>query len=75
MRYTYTSPSVTCPTALYPSTPSRFIAETTASEIDRSGRICVPRRLRARAAVDSEIAVIGLYDRLESWTLKEWDSW
>ena len=51
-----------------------IVSETTASEIDRSGRICVPRRLRELAGIDDEIIVISMYDRLEIWSLEEWNS-
>jgi MraZ protein len=47
-----------------------IVSETTASEIDRSGRICVPRRLRELAGIDDEIIVISMYDRLEIWSLR-----
>jgi len=52
-----------------------IVSETTASEIDRSGRICVPRRLRELSGIDDELVVIGMYDRLEIWSLEEWNSY
>jgi MraZ protein len=52
-----------------------IVSETTASEIDRSGRIGVPRRLRELSGIDDEIVVIGMYDRLEIWSLEEWNSY
>jgi MraZ protein len=52
-----------------------IVSETTASEIDRSGRICVPRRLRELSGIEDEIVVIGMYDRLEIWSLEEWNSY
>jgi MraZ protein len=52
-----------------------IVSETTASEIDRSGRICVPRRLRELSDIEDEIVVIGMYDRLEIWSLEEWNSY
>ena len=52
-----------------------IVSETTTSEIDRSGRICVPRRLRELAGVEDEIVVIGMYVRLEIWSLDEWNSY
>jgi MraZ protein len=51
-----------------------IVSETIASEIDRSGRICVPRRLRELAGIDDEIIVISMYDRLVIWSLEEWNS-
>jgi MraZ protein len=52
-----------------------IVSETMASEIDRSGRICVPRRLRELAGMEDEIVVIGMYDRLEIWSQEEWNSY
>ena len=52
-----------------------IVSETMASEIDRSGRICVPRRLRELSGIEDEIVVIGMYDRLEIWSLEEWNSY
>jgi len=52
-----------------------IVSETTASEIDRSGRICVPRRLRELSGIEDEIVVIGMYDRMEVWSLEEWNSY
>jgi MraZ protein len=52
-----------------------IVSETKDSEIDRSGRICVPRRLRELTGIDEEIVVIGMYDRLEIWSLEEWNSY
>jgi MraZ protein len=52
-----------------------IVSETTASEIDRSGRICVPRRLRELSGIEDEIVVIGMYDRLEIWSQEEWTSY
>ena len=52
-----------------------IVSETMASEIDRSGRICVPRRLRELSGIEEEIVVIGMYDKLELWSLEEWNSY
>jgi MraZ protein len=52
-----------------------IVSETTSSEIDRSGRICVPRRLRELSGIEEEVVVIGMYDRLEIWSLEEWNSY
>lgn len=52
-----------------------IVSETMGSEIDRSGRICVPRRLRELSGIEEEIVVIGMYDKLELWSLEEWNSY
>jgi MraZ protein len=51
-----------------------IVSEITASEIDCSGRICVQRRLQELTGIDDEIIVISMYDRLEIWSLEEWNS-
>jgi DNA-binding transcriptional regulator/RsmH inhibitor MraZ len=51
-----------------------IVSETTALEIDRSGQSCVPWRLRELAGIDDESVVISMYDRLEIWSLGEWNS-
>jgi MraZ protein len=52
-----------------------IVSETMGSEIDRAGRICVPRRLRELSGIEDEIVVIGMYDRLEIWSQEEWNSY
>jgi MraZ protein len=52
-----------------------IVSETMASEIDRSGRICLPRRLRELSGIEEEVVVIGMYDRLEVWSIEEWNSY
>jgi MraZ protein len=52
--------------------PMHFIvSETAALEIDRAGRLCVPRRLREMAGIEGEIIVIGMYDWLEIWSREQ----
>ena len=52
-----------------------IVSETMGSEIDRAGRICVPRRLRELSGIEDEIVVIGMYERLEIWSQEEWNSY
>ncbi|MBI3326372.1 MAG: division/cell wall cluster transcriptional repressor MraZ [Nitrospinae bacterium] len=52
-----------------------IVSETMASEIDRSGRISVPRRLRELAGIEAEVVVIGMYDRMEIWSTEEWNGY
>jgi DNA-binding transcriptional regulator/RsmH inhibitor MraZ len=51
-----------------------IVSEIAAPEIDRSGRICMLRRLRELVGLEDEIIVIGMYDRLEIWSLEECNS-
>ncbi len=50
------------------------VAEATASEIDKTGRILIPGRLRKIIPLeeDQEIVVVGMYHRLEIWNPSEW---
>ena len=35
----------------------------------------LPRRLRELSGIEDEIVVIGMYDRMEVWSLEEWNSY
>lgn len=50
------------------------VSEATASEIDKTGRILIPGRLRKIIPLeeDLEIVVVGMYHRLEIWNPSEW---
>lgn len=39
---------------------------------DRQGRVLLPPRLREYAHLDSEVVIIGLYDRIEIWNPEKW---
>lgn len=49
-----------------------IVSESLTSEVDKSGRICIPKRLRDYAQVESEVMVVGLYERLELWSPVLW---
>ena len=50
------------------------VSETGTSELDKTGRILIPSRLRKIVPVDEdqEIVLVGLYHRLEVWSPTEW---
>ena len=50
------------------------VSEAGTSDIDKTGRVLIPGRLRKNVPVDEdqEIIVIGLYNRLEVWNPSEW---
>lgn len=50
------------------------VSEAGTSEVDKTGRILIPARLRKNAPVDEdqEIVLVGLYNRLEVWNPSEW---
>jgi len=51
-----------------------IVSEAGTSEIDKTGRILIPGRLRKMVPVDDdqEIILVGLYHRMELWNPSEW---
>jgi MraZ protein len=41
-------------------------------ELDRQGRIILPQYLREYAGIHSEVVLAGLFDRVEIWSVGEW---
>ncbi|WP_447986517.1 division/cell wall cluster transcriptional repressor MraZ [Nitrospira sp. Nam74] len=50
------------------------VSEVGTSDIDKTGRILIPGRLRKHVPMDEdlEIIIVGLYNRLEVWNPSEW---
>ncbi len=50
------------------------VAEAASSEIDKTGRVLIPGRLRKVIPLedDLEIVVVGMFHRLEIWNPSEW---
>jgi MraZ protein len=50
------------------------VSEAGTSEIDKTGRILIPGRLRKQIPLDEdlEIILVGMYHRLEVWNPSEW---
>ena len=44
-------------------------------ELDKQGRIIVPDYLREFASISKDAVIAGLYDRLEIWDTKKWDTY
>jgi MraZ protein len=44
-------------------------------ELDKQGRMVVPEYLRTYAAVGKDAVVTGLYNRLEIWDAKAWETY
>lgn len=42
-------------------------------DVDSQGRILLPEYLKQYAALEKEITIAGLYDRLEIWDTKQWE--
>jgi MraZ protein len=50
-----------------------MVAQSIAAEIDKKGRLAIPKELREYTAIGPELVLIGLYDRLEMWDPSRWD--
>lgn len=50
------------------------VSDASESELDKSGRVLIPKKLREYAHIEAEgeVVVIGLYDRMEVWASGEW---
>jgi MraZ protein len=51
-----------------------IVSEAGTSDVDKTGRILIPGRLRKLVPVeeDQEVVLVGLYSRLELWNPAEW---
>jgi DNA-binding transcriptional regulator/RsmH inhibitor MraZ len=52
-----------------------YRAQSIPSEVDRKGRLAIPKELREDADIGSDFVLIGLYDRLELWSPGRWDAY
>jgi len=50
------------------------VSETSTSEVDKTGRILIPGKLRKHINLDDdqEIVLVGMFDHLEIWGPSEW---
>ena len=49
-----------------------MVSEVIETEIDRTSRVLIPRKLREHANVKDDAVLVGLYDRLEIWNPDAW---
>ncbi len=49
-----------------------FFANTTRVDLDASGRILIPEKLRVGAGLGKDVVVVGVGDRAEIWPEKDW---
>src|SRR6056297_3645404 len=52
-----------------------FFSGATECELDKQGRISLPRNLRDYARLEKEVVVIGLANRIELWSEKKWSDY
>jgi len=50
-----------------------FLAGASETDVDKQGRILIPRYLSKFANLKKEIVIVGLYDRLEVWNKGSWE--
>ncbi|MDN5332265.1 MAG: transcriptional regulator MraZ [Tepidanaerobacteraceae bacterium] len=44
-------------------------------ELDKQGRILIPPMLREYARIEKEVVIIGVSNRAEIWSVKEWEAY
>ena len=50
-----------------------FLAGATECELDKQGRFLIASKLRAVAALDKDVAIIGAGTRIEIWNKEKWE--
>ncbi len=50
-----------------------FFSNSHASQLDASGRLVIPEKLRNLAGIDREVVIVGCADRAEIWSRAHWD--
>lgn len=52
-----------------------FFGNAERADLDAQGRLVLPRKLRERARLRREVAVVGVSDRLEIWAKEAWEQY
>lgn len=52
-----------------------FFANTVKVELDASGRILIPEKLRTAASLSREVVMVGVGDRAEIWQRGAWEAY
>ena len=52
-----------------------MLAGAAAAEFDQLGRALIPEYLKQYASLEKDVVVTGLYNRLEVWDAKSWDTY
>ncbi|MBQ6814575.1 MAG: division/cell wall cluster transcriptional repressor MraZ [Lachnospiraceae bacterium] len=50
-----------------------FLAGATLAEVDKQGRILLPSVLRESAALEKDVVLVGVGNRVEIWDKKRWE--
>lgn len=51
-----------------------FYANACECEVDKQGRIVIPNNLRSIAKIEKDVMITGVSDRVEIWSLTEWEN-
>ena len=49
-----------------------FFADAEVVKMDRQGRILIPQKLKERFSLKSQVALVGVKDKLELWDRRKW---
>ena len=52
-----------------------FFANTAKVELDSAGRVLLPEKLRAHAAIEKDVVIVGVNDRAEIWAKQHWGAY
>lgn len=51
-----------------------FYSNAVECEVDRNGRITLPQELREYAEIEKDLVTVGVLDKIEIWSRKEWNN-
>ena len=51
-----------------------FFGSAHETQLDGSGRVVLPEKLRGRAKIDKEVVIVGIADRVEIWDKQAWEA-
>ncbi|MEY2784791.1 MAG: hypothetical protein RL277_998 [Planctomycetota bacterium] len=52
-----------------------FYANTVQVELDSTGRVLMPDKLKRHAGIDREVVLVGVKDRAEIWSKEAWETY
>ena len=52
-----------------------FFAGASDGEMDKQGRVMIPNNLREYGAIEKDVIVVGMSDRMEIWDLARWNAY
>lgn len=51
-----------------------FYSNAVECEVDKNGRITLPQELREYAEIEKDLVTVGVLDKIEVWSRKEWNN-